>query len=46
MLELMSKVWAKEEVVQDWKDAKIVLIPKKDYLHFCDYCVAKASMML
>ena len=36
MLKLMREVWAKEEIVEDWKDGKIVPIPKKDDLGLCD----------
>ncbi len=36
MLELMLEVWDVKEVVGDWKDAKIVPIPKKGDLRVCD----------
>ena len=36
LLKLMKEVWKVGYVVQDWKDAEIVPIPKKGDLRNCD----------
>ena len=36
MLELMREIWKEKRVVEDWKDAEIVPIPKKGNLQSCD----------
>ena len=33
---LMQDVWREDKVVDDWKDAVVVPIPKKENLQFCD----------
>ena len=33
---MMEKIWEEESVVQDWKDAEIILIPRKGDLTECD----------
>ena len=32
----MQAIWKKEEVVADWKNAEVVLMPKKGDLRSCD----------
>ena len=36
LLQLMEKIWEEQTVVQDWKDAVVVPIPKKGNLNHCD----------
>ena len=36
LLELMQVMWRKGEVVTDWKNVEVVLIPKKGDLQRCD----------
>ena len=36
MLDLFLTVWSEQQVVEEWRDALLVPIPKKGYLKQCD----------